>query len=190
MRYYHFPVDNYGADSLLLTEVPTFFVAGHETTATTLTWMLFALTRAPHVQKKLRNELLDVPTSTPSFDELNALPYLDAVVRETLRLHSPVTTTSRISTQDDILPLSKPITDRKGIVHDSIPMGKGTQISIPILAMNVDKTLWGEDADEFKPERWESLPAAVSAIPGIWGNMMSFLGGARACIGYRFSLAE
>ncbi|KIY62984.1 cytochrome P450, partial [Cylindrobasidium torrendii FP15055 ss-10] len=178
------------SDEEVMSQIPTFFVAGHETTATALAWMLFALTRAPHVQQKLRNELLSVPTSTPSFDELNALPYLDAVVRETLRLHSPVTTTSRISTQDDILPLSKPITDRKGNVHDSIAVGKGTQISIPILAMNVDPEIWGEDADEFKPERWENLPTAVSSLPGVWGNMMSFLGGARACIGYRFSLAE
>ena len=44
----------------------------------------------------------------------------------------------------------------------------------------------------FRPERWleSSLPDAVSTIPGVWGNMLTFLGGPRACIGYRFSLIE
>ena len=41
-----------------------------------------------------------------------------------------------------------------------------------------------------RPERWENLPEAVSAIPGVWGHLLSFIGGPRACIGYRFSLVE
>jgi cytochrome P450 len=49
-----------------------------------------------------------------------------------------------------------------------------------------------EDVTEFvsRPERWESVPEAVSNIPGVWGNMLTFLGGPRSCIGYRFSLME
>lgn len=42
----------------------------------------------------------------------------------------------------------------------------------------------------FRPERWESIPEAATSIPGIWGNMLTFLGGQRACIGFRFSLVE
>jgi cytochrome P450 len=47
-------------------------------------------------------------------DELNALPYLDAVVRETLRVHAPVPATMRVAAQDDIVPLGTPFVDRKG----------------------------------------------------------------------------
>jgi hypothetical protein len=80
---------------------------------------------------------------------------------------------------------------------------------IPIVAVNRDKSIWGEDANEFRqaisitflstdtflpficrPERWESIPEASSAIPGVWGNMLTFLGGPRACIGFRFSVIE
>ena len=56
--------------------------------------------------------------------------------------------------------------------------------------MNRSTKLWGPDAAEFRPERWESLPEDVSSIPGVWGHLMTFIGGPRACIGYRFSLVE
>lgn len=53
-------------------------------------------------------------------DELNALPYLDAVVRETMRVHAPVPSTVRVAVADDVLPLSVPLTDLKGITHQSV----------------------------------------------------------------------
>lgn len=51
-------------------------------------------------------------------DELNSLPYLDAVVREALRLYPPVPFTERLTAKDDVLPLSVPVTDRNGKVHE------------------------------------------------------------------------
>ena len=78
------------------------------------------MSKAPEVQRKLRDELLAVPNDNPSMDELNSLPYLDAVVRETLRLHAPVPNSGRIAVKDDILPLGKPVVDRFGKSHDSI----------------------------------------------------------------------
>ena len=41
-----------------------------------------------------------------------------------------------------------------------------------------------------RPERWESIPEAAHSIPGVWGNLLTFLGGPHACIGYRFSVVE
>ncbi|KAJ7016830.1 cytochrome P450 [Mycena alexandri] len=176
------------SDEDVLAQVPTFLIAGHETTSMGTTWALFALTQNIAAQTRLRNELLSVPTDEPTMDELNALPYLDCVVKETLRIHAPVPSSMRTAIQDDIVPLSQPFTDIHGIVHETLKVTKGQTIMIPILAMNRDKAIWGPDAMEFVPERWES--DIKNSLPGVWGHMLTFLGGPRACIGYRFSLVE
>ncbi|KAF9453705.1 cytochrome P450 [Macrolepiota fuliginosa MF-IS2] len=178
------------SDQDVLAQVPTFLVAGHETTSTGTTWALYALSLRPDIQSKLREELYTISTDNPSMDELNALPYLDATVRETLRVHSPVPSTMRVAVKDDVIPVGTPFVDRMGRVRDSIPVQKGQKLLIPILVINRATEIWGPDAREFKPERWESVPEGASAVPGVWGNLLTFLGGPRACIGYRFSLVE
>ncbi|KAJ7498342.1 cytochrome P450, partial [Mycena galericulata] len=177
------------SDEDVLAQVPTFLVAGHETTSTGTTWALFALTQNIAAQTRLREELLKVSTDNPTMEELNELPYLDCVVREALRLHAPVQSTGRIATQDDVVPLATPFTDVKGTVHEFLKVLTVNNSVIPILVMNRDKAIWGPDAAEFIPERWESQSISNS-IPGVWGHMLTFLGGPRACIGYRFSLVE
>jgi hypothetical protein len=121
----------------MLSEIPTFLVAGHETTrcvllsffsnstpeswhSITMAWVLYSLTQNRDAQTKLREEVLNLSTDNPSMDDLNGLPYLDAVVRETLRLHPPVSAVQREAVKDDCIPLSKPFTDRKGIVRSEI----------------------------------------------------------------------
>ncbi|KAJ7144759.1 cytochrome P450 [Mycena crocata] len=183
------PANQRLSDEDVLAQVPTFLVAGHETTSTGTTWALYALTQNIAAQTRLREELLGVSTDNPTMDELNDLPYLDCVVRETLRIHAPVPSTVRIATQDDVVPLATPFTDVNGTVHETLRVNKGQTIMIPILAMNRDREIWGPDAMDFIPERWESR-SINNSIPGVWGHMLSFLGGPRACIGYRFSLIE
>jgi len=152
--------------------------------------MLYQLALSPRVQTKLRKELLSVNSPTPSVEDLNALPYLDQVVREGLRVHAPITSTMRAAGKDDVIPLSAPIYDRKGRAMSEIRIKKGDVITIPIAPINQLKSLWGPDAHEFRPERWDQVPGAVSSIPGIYSNLLTFLGGPRNCIGYRFALAE
>lgn len=71
------------------------------------------------MQTSLREELYSLSTSTPSMDELNALPYLDAVVREVLRLYS-VPASVRTAMKDDVLPLGTPFKDKKGRLRHEI----------------------------------------------------------------------
>ncbi|CAK5270143.1 unnamed protein product, partial [Mycena citricolor] len=176
------------SDEDVLAQVPTFLVAGHETTSTAVTWALFALTQHKSVQDRLREEVRGVATDFPTFDELNSLPYLDCIVKETLRLYPPVTQTSRVAVVDDVLPLEEPFTDIHGIAHSSLLVKQGQIVLIPIAMLNRDKSIWGEDALEFKPGRWDS--SISNSIPGIYSHMLTFIGGPRNCIGYRFALAE
>ncbi|KAF7301922.1 hypothetical protein MIND_00758200 [Mycena indigotica] len=176
------------SDEDTLAQVPTFLVAGHETTSTALTWALFALTQNVAVQTRLREELLAISTDQPSLDILDDLPYLDNVVRETLRLYAPVSDFNRIALQDDIIPLDTSFTDSKGVVRDSLMIQKGQLIFVPIISVNKNPKIWGANASEFRPERWEHN--TDNNIPGIYSHLLTFIGGPRNCIGFRFAIAE
>ncbi|KAJ7436818.1 cytochrome P450 [Mycena latifolia] len=197
------------SDTELVAQLPAFFVAGHETTrfvisvsrapiniyelrdhSTATAWALYALARNLGAQRKLREEVRALDTEHPTLDELNALPYLESVIRETLRAHSPVAYTARMAMVDDVLPLSRPYVDGNGQAHESLPIGKGQVIHIPILDVNTDTEIWGEDADVFRPERWEQIPDAANNVPGVYAHLFTFLAGPRNCIGFRFALAE
>ncbi|KZO92420.1 cytochrome P450 [Calocera viscosa TUFC12733] len=178
-------------DEEVLAQISTFLLAGHETTATAVTWALFALSTHPDVQKNLRAELLSYPETRPEMDELNAIPYLDAFVREVLRFHAPVSNTMRVAASDDEIPVSRPYTDVDGQLRTTITVRKGDGVFIPIKAVNRSPSLWGADAGQFRPERWTAEQAGAAAhIPGVWAHMLTFLGGPRNCIGYRFSIVE
>ncbi|KAJ3740505.1 cytochrome P450 [Lentinula detonsa] len=178
------------SDADVMAQIPTFLIAGHDTTSLATNWALLELSLHQDIQAKLQEELLSVPTATPSMDELNGLPLLDGFVRETLRLHSPITTLGRIATQDDIIPLAHPFTDRDGTVHDKLPVRKGQLIHITLHQVNTDKLLWGPHADEFRPDRWLNLPDSARTIPGAYSNTLSFWGGSHGCMGWRFTSIE
>jgi cytochrome P450 len=132
------------------SEVPTFIIAGHETTSTLICWALFALATEPDVQRRLREEIRAHTNGTPSLDELNSLCYLDSVLRETLRLHSPVVQTQRVATKDDVIPLEQPVQDKLGQTMNGIRVTKGDVITIPIEILNQSVEIWGEDATVFR----------------------------------------
>ncbi|KAJ3930531.1 MAG: cytochrome P450 [Lentinula lateritia] len=173
-----------------IAQIPTFLIAGHDTTSLATNWALLELALHQDIQSKLGEEILSVRTAMPNVDELNALPYLDAFVRETMRLHSPITTLNRVATQDDIIPLTYAFTDRNGIVHNELPVRKGQLIHLTLHQVHTDKSLWGPHADEFRPDRWLNVPNGVQAIPGVWSNLLTFWGGTHGCMGWRFSVTE
>lgn len=133
-------------------EISTMLIAGHETTGTSIAWLLYDLAKPEyqHVQDKLRAELQSIASDQPSMDELNALPYLDAVIRENLRKNAVVSSTVRCAAKEEVVPLGQPYVDTYGVERTEFTLGKGENVVIPILAMNRDKAIWGEDAMEFK----------------------------------------
>ncbi|KAI5899133.1 cytochrome P450 [Schizophyllum commune H4-8] len=178
------------SDEDVLSQVPTFMVAGHETTATGTTWAIHQLTQNPAVQSRLRDELRTLDTDTPTLDELNSLPYLDNFVKEVLRFYSPVPWTARVAMRDDVVPLEEPYTDKKGRVCYEIKVRKGQQFLLPIHCLHRKKSIWGEDANEFNPDRWDAPSDAIKNVPSVWSHLFSFSAGSHACIGFRFSIAE
>ncbi|KAF8595821.1 cytochrome P450, partial [Ceratobasidium sp. AG-I] len=155
------------------------------------TWALYALSKHPPVQSKLRQELLNAGLGDePTMDELDKLPYLGAVLKETLRVFAPVPNVGREAAFDTVIPVGEAYKDRKGVLQTEIQIQKGDTILVPILPMNRATEVWGEDATEFKPERWENLPPAVKEMPGVWGRQKTFIEGIHACIGYRFAVIE
>ncbi|PCH40502.1 cytochrome P450 [Wolfiporia cocos MD-104 SS10] len=181
-------------ESEIIGQMTTLMFAATDTTSNTLCRILQLLAAHLDVQQELREELLAAGAADNlSYDELNKLPFLDAVCRETLQLYPTVTLITRMPIQDTTLSLGEPVIGTDGTVMKEIVIPKGTNIVIGSLGCNANKKLWGEDALEFKPRRWiEGIPVAVTnaPIPGVYSNLMSFLGGKRACIGFKFSEME
>ncbi|KAG8794251.1 hypothetical protein FRC12_025164, partial [Ceratobasidium sp. 428] len=179
------------SDDEVLGQISTFLAAGHETTSTTTAWALYALSKQPHIQAKLREELQDAKLGEePSMAELEKLTYLDNVIRETLRLYPAVPMVSRMAYEDAVIPVGQPYKDRYGVTQSEIRIQKWDTIRISISSMNRAKDVWGEDALEFRPERWDNPPPMVKEMPGVWSNLMTFIEGPNSCIGYRFAVVE
>ncbi|KAH9483305.1 Cytochrome P450 monooxygenase 215 [Psilocybe cubensis] len=167
-------------------------LAGYETTSISLTWALIELSRQPQKQEMLREELSQYINEDPTFDQLSTgLPYLDAVVQEILRLHPPVSETTRIAAEDDIMPFSSPISTSTGDQVSSLVIKKGTVVTSPIRYMNRAEAFWGPNARQFEPERWLSADGCLQAKdnPG-QRHILTFSDGPRTCLGRSFALTE
>ncbi|KAI0628824.1 cytochrome P450 [Trametes polyzona] len=186
-------------DEELIAQVSTLTLAAMDTTSNALSRILQMLSTHPQVQDKLREELVQARDDGSGnlrdldYDEVMELPYLDAVCRETLRRFPPTKQSFSSVRKEAVLPLSGPIRTTDGKFIDGIPVKKGVKIVTDVRGSNCNKELWGQDAEEWKPERWlKPLPPALEAahIPGVYSHLMTFIGGARACIGFKFSQLE
>lgn len=163
----------------LVDQMMTFMAAGHETTASALTWAIYELCKKPEIQTRLREEIhVNIHSLDDSMDaaKLDKLPYLHAVCNETLRYDAPVPVTVR-DTENDCT-----------IADTYVP--RGTQIVLSPWAVNFSKELWGPDAAEFNPDRW--MGSGKANTGGAESNyaMLTFLHGPRSCIGQQFAKAE
>ncbi|KAH9039749.1 cytochrome P450 [Lactarius hengduanensis] len=139
-----------------------FIIAGTDTTSSALSRILHVLSLHPDAQDKLRKELKEAHEDNEELthDQLVSLPFLEAVCRETLRLYAPVPGVMRTTRSDVVLPLSAPIRDVDG----------------------------REVHEIFVPKNTNSV--ADANIQGVYANTMTFIGGARSCIGFKFSELE
>ncbi|KAH9046659.1 cytochrome P450 [Lactarius hengduanensis] len=184
------PEDVQLSEEELVAQMVVFLIAGTDTTSTALSRILHLLALHPDVQDKLRNELKEAHEDNEELthDQLVSLPFLEAVCRETLRLYPPVPGVMRTTRSDVVLPLSSPIRDVDGCEVHEIFVPKNTNVFVQISNLNRDPSIWGADAAEWKPERWLApLPQSVTDA-----NIkdMTFIGGTRACIGFKFSQLE
>ncbi|KAK4545678.1 hypothetical protein LTR36_002631 [Oleoguttula mirabilis] len=153
--------------------------AGRDTTASLLGFCFVRLALHPDILKKLRGTLLTdfVPGKPVTFAQLKSCRYLQHFLNEVLRLHPTVPLNARVAARDTTLPVG-------GGKDQSEPVAvrKGETIGYSVYLMHRRKDLWGEDASEFKPERWEQRIPAWQFLP--------FNGGPRICLGQQFALTE
>ncbi|EED77106.1 predicted protein, partial [Postia placenta Mad-698-R] len=179
-------------DDELLGQISSFVLAGTDTTASVVTQILQHLAEHTAIQDRLRQELNDVDVEHISFTALMKLSYMDAVVKETLRLYDDIYSPTRTQ-KDVVIPLASPLRTLDGSLRNEIVAPKGTIIFLGLLALHRDKDIWGEDANEWKPDRWLRpllTTVADAHIPGVYSPLMTFVGGNRSCIGFRFAEME
>nr|BED42989.1 cytochrome P450 monooxygenase [Trametes versicolor] len=181
-------------DEELVAQMTTIILGGMETTSNALCRIIHLLAENPDVQERLRAEIAEASGGEDlPYDDLVKLPYLEAICRETMRLYAPGQFIPREAAKDTTLPLLNPMRTRDGSVVTEVPVPKGTMLLLHLTGCNTNRDLWGDDVYEWKPERWlGKLPSALDGarIPGVYSNIMTFSGGPRSCIGFKFALLE
>ncbi|KAK1595135.1 cytochrome P450 [Colletotrichum navitas] len=180
-----------GGDGEVREQVLGLLAAGRDTTASLMGWAWYCLVRNPRVFAKLRAEVLaafgpDAPPEQPAatavtFASLKQCAYLQHVLSETLRLHSVVPFNSRRALRDTTLPAGGGPDGESPVF---VPAGTEVNFSTHVLHRRPD--VWGEDAGEFVPERWEAKRGAAGAA---W-HFVPFNAGPRICIGQQMALTE
>lgn len=158
----------------VMDECKTFLFAGHETSSSLLTWTTMLLAHHKEWQDRARAEVWEVCGSNPPVAEsLSELKTISMILNESLRLYPPVVHLIRYSHTD--------------INLGDIRLLKGTGILLSILAMHHSREIWGDDVNDFKPERFAAGAAKAAKHPLAF---IPFALGPRVCIGQSFSLLE
>ncbi|KAK4738726.1 hypothetical protein R3W88_002423 [Solanum pinnatisectum] len=164
-----------------------FIIAGKDTTATALSWFIYVLCKYPHVQEKVAQEIKEATAekedatditdfaSNVSEDALEKMQYLHAALTETLRLYPAVPVDGKLCFSDDTLP-------------DGFSVNKGDIVSYQPYAMGRMKFIWGDDAEEYKPERW--LDRYGFFRPENPFKFTAFQAGPRICLGKEFAYRQ
>ncbi|KAF5286960.1 hypothetical protein FQR65_LT12419 [Abscondita terminalis] len=152
----------------------SFFVAGYETSSTTISFCLYEIAKDQEIQKAVRAEIMAGLEKQLTYEVVMSMTYLDQVIDETLRKYPPVALMTRVCTEDYPLDVSR-----------NIVIKKGTKVAIPIYAVHHDPEYYPEP-EKFDPERFSE--EAVSNRPAF--AYMPFGAGPRVCTGLRMGLLQ
>ncbi|KAJ0803330.1 putative abieta-7,13-dien-18-ol hydroxylase [Helianthus annuus] len=164
-----------------------FIIAGKDSTSTAMTWFIYMLCKHPEIQNNvaveirkatnMRNDATNVEEFANSVSEeaLEKMQYLHATLTETLRLFPVVPVDAKMCFADDVLP-------------DGYGVKKGDMVAYQPYAMGRMKFIWGDDAHEFKPERW--LDQYGHFQPKSPFKFTAFQAGQRICLGREFAYRQ
>jgi cytochrome P450 len=159
------------SDADICNDLLIFMLAGHDTTATALTYALWALGHHDDVQSRVAAEAAELGDRELTAQDVTRLGYTTQVLREALRLCPPAAGVGRLAVRD--------------IDVDGYRVEAGTLIAVGIYALHRDPELWPDplvfDPDRFTPERMKGRDR--------W-HFLPFAGGARSCIGEHFAMLE
>ncbi|PFH54737.1 hypothetical protein AMATHDRAFT_134704 [Amanita thiersii Skay4041] len=167
----------------IVAQMRTIISAGYETVSAIISWLLYEIACNPTIQTALRTEVTMMGDIT--LGKINTqCPLLDAILKETLRLHPAILENHHEAAHTVTVPLAEPLSGTSDM-YLTIP--KGTILLIPVNVIQQDSEEWGADAETFKPERW--LNADKRRV-GARRDLLAFSEGPRSCIGKAFALAE
>ncbi|PSN66381.1 cytochrome P450 [Corynespora cassiicola Philippines] len=169
--------------ALVRDQLVNVLIAGRDTTACLMSWTFFMLVRHPESLQRLRDEIAAaLPDGQPLTRALlPKIPYLRYVLNETLRLYPQIPVNVRVAVKTTFLPSGGGPDGTSPVL-----MPKGTGVGYSVYHMHRRMSLYGENANEFCPERWESTDLERKVG---WG-FLAFHGGPRLCLGKDFALSE
>ncbi|KAI9363256.1 cytochrome P450 [Pilaira anomala] len=163
------------SDENIRDQVITFLIAGHDTTANTLAWVLYELSRNPDVQTKLLQEIANAGISSdklPTVEQISSLKYFSRVLKETLRMHSPLRGIGKYCKKECILPGGYRIKAGVAAVASTLNIHMNPEVY--------------KNPTKFDPDRWTPEEEQKRSLYA-W---LPFSTGPRACIGMAFALQE
>ncbi|KAJ0390252.1 hypothetical protein P43SY_010959 [Pythium insidiosum] len=165
----------------LVEFILTFVFAARDTTADTLSWLFYVVGHRPDVEQRLRAEMDEKlpPGSNTTYlttEHLKDFVYMEAVIKETLRLYPAAPYTLRTCASDTV-------------ICGDIFLRKGDMVGTPMYAMARNPSVWGPDASEFRPERW--IDEATGKIKQVAASKFyTFSAGPRTCVGMSLAMLE
>ncbi|KAL0096479.1 cytochrome P450 [Phycomyces blakesleeanus] len=163
------------SDENMRDQVVTFLIAGHDTTANTVAWALYEISRSPEVEAKIVQEIVNAGITAeelPTSEQISDLKYITQVIKETLRRYPPIRIISRICKKNCVIP-------------GGYLIKKGSSVGVHLYSLHHNPEIY-PNPYRWNPDRWtpeeEQKRSRYSWMP--------FSTGPRACIGMAFSLQE